>query len=486
MNRPIRTLSIGCLLLFLALLINVNYVAVIKAGELNEQSTNKRVRDEECSRERGPILVAGDPVARSVKSNDSLEYIRRYSHGRLYAPVTGFFSCTYGTTGVEQTENAILSGSDSRLFVNRVIDMVGNEQPKGGSVLLTLDPAAQEAAAAGLAALPGDTKGAAVALDPQTGAVLAMVSTPSYDPNELATHDQEQLKRNYERLSTSPDKDMRNRATQERYPPGSTFKLVTAAAALSNGYSPDSPVKGGSVLDLPQTTHDLHNENGGSCGGNQITLTQALEVSCNVAFGDLGLKLGADTLREQAEKFGFNEKVIEELPASVASVFPDDINEPQTALSAIGQYEVAATPLQMAMVAAGIANGGDVMQPYVVQAVRSPDVEILDEADPKVLHQAVSGGVADELTQMMVGVVENGTGTNVQIPGVEVAGKTGTANSAASRSPYAWMVTFAPAEDAEVAVAVFIESAAVERGDVSGNGLAGPIAKRIMEAVIQQ
>jgi peptidoglycan glycosyltransferase len=279
---------------------------------------------------------------------------------------------------------------------------------------------------------------------------------------------------------------MRNRATQERYPPGSTFKLVTAAAALSNGYSPDSPVKGGSVLDLTQTTHDLHNENGGSCGGNQITLTQALEVSCNVAFGDLGLKLGADTLREQAEKFGFNEKVIEELPASVASVFPDDINEPQTALSAIGQYEVAATPLQMAMVAAGIANGGDVMQPYVVQAVRSPDVEILDEADPKVLHQAVSGGVADELTQMMVGVVENGTGTNVQIPGVEVAGKTGTANSAASRSPYAWMVTFAPAEDAEVAVAVFIESAAVERGDVSGNGLAGPIAKRIMEAVIQQ
>jgi len=485
-NRPIRTLAIGCLLLFIALLINVNFVSVIRAGELNSQADNKRVRDEECSRERGPILVGGDAVARSVKSHDDLEYIRRYSEPKLYAPVTGFFSCTYGTSGIEQTQNAILSGSDSRLFVNRVIDMVGNEQPKGGSVLLTLDPEVQIAAAKGLAALPGDTAGAAVALDPETGAILAMVSTPSYDPNLLATHDQEELAANYARLSNSPDKVMRNRATQERYPPGSTFKLVTAAAALSNGYSPDSLVKGDAVLDLPQTSRDLHNENGSSCGGSEITLTRALEVSCNVAFGDLGLKLGQDTLRDQAEMFGFNEDIIDELPASADSVFPENLDEPQLAFSAIGQYEVAATPLQMAMVAAGIANGGDVMRPYVVQAVRSPDVEILDEADPEVLHQAVSGGVADDLTQMMVGVVENGTGSNVQIPGVDVAGKTGTANSAQDRSPYAWMVTFAPADDAEVAVAVFIESTAVERGEVSGNGLAGPIAKSIMEAVINQ
>ncbi len=484
MNKPIRTLAVGCFALFAMLLINLNYVQVLRAGDLNDDSANKRVRDAECSRERGAILVGGDPVARSVPSNDNLKFVRKFTKPELYAPVTGYFSCIYGTSGIESSENAVLSGSDERLFVNRVIDMVGNKQPKGGSVLLTIDPRAQQAALDGLNRLPGDTRGAVVALDPTKGSILAMVSKPTYDPNFIATHDTSVAERNWERLTTDdPMKKMTNRATQEIYPPGSTFKLVVASAALSNGYSPDSTVKGGTSLDLPQSSDTLTNEGGSDCGGSEITLTQALAVSCNVSFGDLGLKLGAQTLQDQAEKFGFNEDYFDQL-SSAESRFPTEMDEPSTALSSIGQFDVAASPLQMAMVTAGIANGGAVMRPYVVQEVRSPGLDVLDEADPEVLHQAISGSVADELTQMMVEVVETGTADEVKMPGISVAGKTGTANSSEEKSPYAWMVSFAPADDPQVAVAVFIEQTDVPRPDISGGGLAGPIAKGVMQAVI--
>ena len=484
MNRPIRALAVGCFVLFAMLLINVNYIQVFQAGGLNDKNDNKRARDAECSRQRGPILVDGEPVAESIPSNDSLEFLRTYKEPDLYAPVTGFFSCIYGTSGVENSENSILSGSDERLFVNRVVDMVGNEQPKGGSVLLTLDARAQQAALDGFAALPGETSGAAVALDPRTGAILAMVATPSYNPNLIATHDVEAAQRAWKRLTSERGEErFLNTAAQEIFPPGSTFKLVVAAAALSNGYAPDSSVKGGTSLDLPLSTKVLRNEGGSDCGGEEITLTQALAVSCNVAFADLGLKLGAETLEEQAEKFGFNEDYLDELPMA-ESVFPSDLDEPSTALASIGQFNVAATPLQMAMVSAGIANEGAVMRPYVVEQVRSPDLEVLDDADPEVLQQAISSSAADDLTQMMVEVVENGTGENAQIDGISVAGKTGTANSAPDRPPYAWMVTFAPADDPQVAVAVLVEQTGVARDEISGNGLAGPIAADIMQAVI--
>ncbi len=485
MNKPIRTLAVFCLVLFGMLLVNATYVQAFRASSLNAMAGNKRALDAECSRERGPILVGGKTAAKSVQTNDRLKFLRRYPQPRLYAPVTGFFSCYYGTRAVENSENAILSGTDSRLFVNRLLDIIGNNQPQGGSVLLTIDAAAQRAAYQGLLALPGQTRGAVVALDPKTGAILANVSVPSYNPNLLATHSFTAAKAAWTRLNANGAPNLISRSTESIYPPGSTFKLVTAATALENGYTPDTMVRGGAELALPQTTHVLHNENGSDCGGDQITLTQALVVSCNVSFADLGLKLGADKLRDQAEKFGFNESYLDQVPFSVSN-FPSDLNEPQTALSAIGQYDVAATPLQMAMVAAGIANGGAVMTPYVVGEVRSPDLDVLDRAQPQVLHQAVSGTVAGELTQMMVDVVESGTGTPAQIPGVSVAGKTGTANSSTSRSPYAWMVAFAPANDPQVAVAVLVERTAVSRADITGGGLAGPIARNVMEAVIGQ
>jgi peptidoglycan glycosyltransferase len=485
MNRPIRTLSVFSLVLFGLLLVNANYVQVYRAGALDAMSDNRRARDAECSSERGPILVGRKTAAKSVASGDRLKYLRRYTAAKLYAPVTGFFSCYYGTRAVESSENSILSGTDSRLFVNRLLDLIGNNQPQGGSVLTTIDAGAQQAAYHGLLALPGNIRGAVVALDPGTGAILADVSVPSYNPNLLAGHDFETVRAAYQALNADGAVKLISRSTQSIYPPGSTFKLVTAATALSNGYTPNTMVRGGTSLDLPQTSHVLHNENGSDCGGDQITLTQALVVSCNVSFGDLGLKLGAKRLRDQAERFGFNEDYLTQLPFS-ASQFPQTLDEPETALSAIGQFDVAASPLQMAMVAAGIANGGAVMTPYVVAEVRSPDLDVLSKAQPEVLHQAISGSVADELTQMMVDVVNTGTGSPAEIPGVSVAGKTGTANSDTSRSPYAWMVTFAPANDPQVAVAVVIEQSGVSREDITGGGLAGPIARAVMQAVIQR
>ncbi|HSE69911.1 MAG TPA: penicillin-binding protein 2 [Nocardioidaceae bacterium] len=485
MNKPIRTMSIVCLLLFMGLLLNSTYLQYLQAEELNSRNDNKRVRDAEFSRERGAILVRGRSIAESKPVDDQFEFQRTYPQPEKYAHITGYYSYTYGRNAVELTQNDILSGSDPRLFVNRVVDMFGNTQPKGGDVTLTIDPQAQDAAYDGLRELGRDVKGSVVALDPSTGAIQAMVSSPSYDPGELSSHNLSAIQRNWERLTTNENRPMTNRGIQEVLPPGSTFKLVTAAAALSSGqYKPDSLVPGGTSLDLPQTDTDLVNEGGSDCGGEKITLSQALEVSCNVSFGYLGLTLGADTLEEQAQKFGFGEKYLDDLNGQVESRFPENPDDPQTALSAIGQFDVAATPLQMAMVTAGIANGGTVMKPYLVDEVRSPDLDVLDKTNPEPFRNAVSSSVARDLTQMMIEVVDQGTGATAQMPGIKVAGKTGTAQSAPDRPPYAWFVSFAPADDPEVAVAVLVEDAGVERNAISGSGLAAPIAKRVMEAVM--
>ncbi|MDQ4086105.1 MAG: penicillin-binding protein 2 [Actinomycetota bacterium] len=487
MNRPIRLLSIGCILLFMALLLNVNYVQFVNADNLAAHSGNTRVQVAEFSRERGPILVADDTVAVSRPVDDRYEFQRRYPRAKPYAHVTGFYSFLFGSSGIELTQHQILSGSDPRLFVNRVIDLITSEQPQGGSVLLTLDRAAQRAAWRGLQDLPGNAKGAVVALRPDTGEVLAMTSTPSYNPNRLASHDFDATEKAWERLNSASAKPMFNRATQGIYPPGSTFKLVTASAALqSGGYTPESSVTGTAALDLPLTTTNMVNDSGGSCGAETITLRQALAVSCNTAFADVGMDLGARKLEEQAEKYGFGQDLLEDLPGVAESQFPNNPDEPQTAFSAIGQFDVAATPLQMASIVAGIANNGTVMKPYVVSEVRAPDLTTIEETQPEEFSQAVSPGTAQQLQSMMVSVTNEGTGGTGAIPGVGVGSKTGTAQSSESRAPYAWYVSFAPSDDPEVAVAVFVEDANVSRDQISGSGLGGPIAKSVMQAVIDR
>ncbi len=499
MNKPIRFLSVGCMLLFLALLGQATYVQYWQAADLSSLSShpdNVRVRDAEFSRERGPIVVRKGSkttaIAESDKSNDRYLFQRKYSQGPLYASLTGFFSRDYGLGGIESSQNSLLSGSDSKLFLNRVIDLVDNQDPQGGSVELTVNPAAQKAAYDGMRRLGENIRGSVVAIEPTTGRILAMVNSPSYDPNRLATHDFGSVGRVKSKLENAKPSPLDNPAIESVLPPGSTFKLVTAAAALANGYSPDSKVPGGSSLDLPQTTKSLPNSGGGSCGGAKITLTRALEVSCNVAFGDVGLQLGAKKIGVQASKFGFGERYFTDLDDALTkqarSRFPSDADKPQSALSAIGQFDVAATPLQMAMVVAGIANGGTVMSPYLVEQTNSPDLDVLSKTDPRPIagQPAMSSGNAASLTDMMVSVVDRGTGSTARIPGVKVAGKTGTAQSAKDRPPYAWFVSFAPDRDAKVAVAVLIQDAGVSRNSISGSGLAAPIAKAVMEAVMNK
>ena len=494
MNKPIRNLSVACMVLFVALLVNATFVQYWQAGDLTslkEHPDNKRVRDAEFSRERGAILVRGKAIAESNKSDDIYKFQRVYPQGLEYAHVSGFYSRDYGLGAIESSENSVLSGSDDKFFYERVIDLVDNTAPRGGSVSVTLNPKAQQAAYDGLRDLGDNVQGAVVALEPSTGKVLAMVSSPSYDPNRLASHDFRQVGRVKARLESNRLRPLDNRAIEETLPPGSTFKLVTAAAALNSGkYNPETEVPGTARLDLPQTTTDLVNSGRGSCGGDEISLTEALQVSCNVAFGAIGLDLGDDALRETAEKFGWGTRTFHDLDDDLTrqsvSRFPEDPDPPQTALSAIGQFDVAATPLQMAMVGAGIANNGTVMKPYVVDEIKSPKLNSLSKTDPSPMpdQPAMQPDAARDLAQMMVDVVDDGTGRTAQIPGVEVGGKTGTAQSAPDRPPYAWFVSFAPADDPQVAVAVLVQDAGVERDTISGSGLAAPIAKSVMEAVI--
>lgn len=484
MNKPIRRMATFCLVLFTLLMLNATYLQYVQAESLNSDPKNRRVAIAAFSRDRGAILVGRNPVAESVPVDDQFKFQRTYPAPFKFGHITGYFSY-FSQTGIEQTQNDILSGEDSRFFVTRLVDLIQNSAPQGGRVQLTINQAAQDAAFEGLRALGEGVEGAVVALEPSTGRVLAMVSSPSYDPNRLASHDIAAVTDSYNELNEDPAKPLLNRGIQTTLPPGSTFKLVTAAAAIESGkYDADSMVPGGAEFDLPQSSVTIPNHDGGNCGGDEISMTQALAVSCNYTFLSLADELGTDAMREQAEKFGFNERYLEDLPAQAVSRYPATLNAPQTAMSGIGQSDVTASPLQMAMVVSGIANGGELNRPYLVEEVQSPNFRTLDKTTPDVLGQAVSSSTARELTDMMVATVQSGTATAAQIPGVAVAGKTGTAQSSADRPPYAWFVSFAPADDPVVAVAVLVESSSFPREEIAGGRLGAPIAKSVMEAVI--
>jgi penicillin-binding protein A len=473
--------AVAVLIGFGLLLANVNFVQVVQAGSLKRDPHNGRVLIQQFARPRGPIVVGGTTIARSVKTNDALKYVRTYSEGARYAAVTGFYSFVYGATALERTENALLSGTDDRLAFKRLSDLLTGREPQGAAVLLTLNRAAQQAAVDGL----GNRPGAVVALDPRTGAILAMASAPSYDPNPLATHNGRSIQAAYQRLVKDSNSPLLNRATSDTYPPGSLFKVVTAAAALTSGrYRPDTRVPAPRSLDLPQTTKNLTNFGGESCGdGKTDTLTHALQISCNTAFGGLGLALGGDAIASQARAFGFGASY--RVPLTVVpSVFPSGLDPPQTAQSAIGQFSVRVTPTQAAMIAAAVANHGTLMKPYLIAQVKAPDLSTLEVTKPQELSRAVSPEVADQLTTMMQRVVEAGTGQAARIPGVAVAGKTGTAQHAVGQPPHAWFIGFAPAESPQVAVAVLVENGGGAGSDATGGRVAAPIARAVMQAVL--
>ena len=463
--------------MFGALLINANVVQVGQAQSLKDDPRNSRVLYNEYSHQRGPIIVDGHAVALSKKTNDSYKYLRIYPGGDIYAPVTGYYSLLVGDTGIEQAENGILSGDSDKLFVRRISDYFTGREPQGGQVVLTLNSRVQQAAYDALAG----KRGAVVVMNPQTGAIIAMVSRPSYDPTPLTTHNTRQIKQAYDGLLNEGDSPLLNRAISQTYPPGSTFKVVTAAAALSSGrFGPGSQLPAPDRLSLPQTTHKLQNFEGEQCtGGSQISLADALRVSCNTAFGALGLRLGGDTIRKQAEAFGFGKDIRVPMAAS-PSRFPEDISGPNLAFAAIGQDSDAVTPLQMAMVASGVANKGVVMQPYLVDKTLAPDLSTLSVTQPKEFSRAVSPGVAADLTQMMQGVVQSGTGTAAQIPGVAVAGKTGTAENVPGQPTHAWFIAFAPVQNPTIAIAVIVEHGG------TGGTTAAPIARQVMEAALNR
>ena len=476
MNAPLRRVAISVLVLFTLLIVNVNYIQVVRAEKLRNDRGNTRVLAEEYDRERGSIVVAGKEIALSVPTDDRLTYLRQYPDGELYAGVTGYYSVVYGNAGLERAENDLLAGSDPRLVFRRLADLFTGRDPAGGNVELTLDPAVQQAAMSGLEGVTG----AVVALDPSTGAILGMASTPSYDPNQLSSHDPQAIRAYWDQLSAA-DRDPRlNRAISDNFPPGSLFKVIVSAAALEDGYTPETVIPAPQELPLPNSSRVIPNFNGSACSSSgEQSLIDALTISCNTAFAQLGMDLGEDRVREMAEAFGMDGETFD-IPLQVEGSSIGEVeDEAALAQTSIGQRDVRMTPLQAALVAATVANDGVQMRPYLVDQVQAPDLTVIDSTQPEEWRDAVSSDVANQLTEMMKSVVDNGSGRAARIPGVEVAGKTGTAQVSADVPDHTWFMGFAPADDPKIAVAVFVAN-----GGGTGGERSAPIARQVMEAYL--
>ena len=492
MDRQIRKLGIALLVLFLIAFAQVNYIQVFAADRIAEDPANaQRQLIAEYRIDRGSILAADGTtvLASSRKSPGALRFQRRYPHGELYAHETGFYSFVFGRTELEQSYNDFLTGDAAELLPQTLTDLVLGRPKQGATIVTTLVPEIQEAAATAAQAEAGDV--AIAAIDPATGDVLALVSEPTYDPNPLASQDPDVVRDSWDELNADPEKPLLSRSSDELFPPGSTFKLVTASAALENGFGPESLWPNPNELDLPLTDATIENFGGSTCsGGSQITLADALRQSCNVVFGAVGLELGADKLAAQARAYGFTAEAGEDLvPFDIpwtSGVFPApetfEGRDPAVAISAIGQQDVAANPLQMALVAGAIANDGVEMQPRLVTEARDPSGRVIAEFQPQEFSQPLSPENSAALTQMMVGVVEAGTGTAAQIPGVTVAGKTGTAQHGEGENPHAWFVCFAPAEAPRIAVAVIVLDGGSLGSEATGGQVAAPIARAVLEA----
>jgi peptidoglycan glycosyltransferase len=484
-NKPLRRVAIFCGLLILALLLRDNWLQFVRADELNAHPDNTRVRIERYANQRGNIIVDGKPITGSVDSKDPYyKYKRTYTDGPMWAPVTGYASQAYDANQIEKIEDGILTGNDDRLFFDRTLAMFTGEKKKGGDVVTTLSGAAQKAAFEGL----GDKTGAVVAIEPKTGKILAMASTPSYDPSSFAGYSGKDEKA-WVALEKDKNKPKQNRALREIYPPGSVFKVVTAAAALENGKVTDinAATDTPDGWKIPLSTKEMVNH---ASGCANASLKRALDISCNSVFAKLGDDVGRDKMVEMAEKFGFNAEQFTPVRSS-ASVYDKKADRGGNALSSIGQFNTATTPLQMAMVTAAIANDGKLMKPYMIDQLRAPNVDIIKQNEPEEMSQPVSPKNAQLLQQMMESVVANGTGgkADLNMEGVKVGGKTGTAQHGDknAKRPYAWFISYAKtAEGSPVAVAVIVEdSAGTDREDISGGGLAAPIAKAVMKAVMK-
>jgi len=485
MTKELRRLSFVMLAMFLALFASTSYIQVIGAGDLQANSENRRALYDSYEVQRGSIFAGNAVIASSVASDDFYSWNRQYPDAEMWAPVTGYINPVLGSaTGLEQAMNSALSGTGGSQFLSRVEQIVSGQPPQGSNVLTSLDPELQQIAWDALDGL----EGAVIVMEPDTGRILAMVTSPSYDTNLLASHNTAEVDTEYQRLLDDALNPMYNRAIAGALdPPGSTFKLVVAAAALSSGqFTPESDFDNPSSWTLPGTSTPIYNFDNGTCGaGETATIATALRLSCNIPMAQLAVALGDDAIRAQAEKFGFNTSF--ELPlASTASVYPRALNDAQTALTGFGQGDVQATPLQMAMVAAGIANGGVVMNPQMVDSVVGADLTVQETFESTEFGAALTPDVAEEMTSMMIANVSSGAASGARIDGVDVAGKTGTAEHGVGDPYTLWFTGFAPADDPEVAVAVMVQNGGGRGQSGTSNGIAAPIAKKIFEAVLSR
>lgn len=488
MNKSLRQLFTAVVVLFVILGLSSTVFTAIKATELNNDSRNTRALYHTLGAPRGAILASdGTVLAESVPTNDSFSYQRIYSNGLVYAPVTGFFSITHATDrGIESSRNEQLNGQASSLFWQQVKSIFTGSESKGASVETSIDPTLQTLAYQ----LLDGKEGAIIASDPTTGRILAMASTPSYDPNVLATHDGAQANTAYDDLVSQQSNPMLNRATSQLFPPGSTFKIVVAAAALESGnYQPDTEIPAGASYTLPGTSTDLTNATtAGNGTDGKITLEQAVANSSNTAFAQLGVTLGADAIREQAEKLGYDDRILVDgttatgTPSYTAvSKFPEDPADDRLALACIGQGDTLTTPMQNLLVAMAVANDGVLIQPTLVDRVRASDLSVISETYPHTMSEAFSADTANKLTQMMEQVIpaEN---PSLAIDGISIAAKTGTAQIGESNEANdAWIIGFAPADDPKIAVSVVVHNV-----NDYGAHVAGPMMRAIMQEALQQ
>lgn len=485
MNRQIAKLGVGLLVCYAVLFVQLNRLTVFEAAELQDNPANNREVLRDYDGPRGSIATAdGVLLAESVPNPEGarFERSRRYPEGELFAHTVGYYSLNIGSAGLEQSYNAELAGRTLDLSFQGLDDLF-IERDRTGDLVLTLRADAQRVARDQL----GGQRGSVVAIDPRTGDLLAFWSVPSFDPNLLSNQDFQAANDAYALLQADQQKPLLARMYRERYFPGSTFKVVTAAAGLASGKvtvdGPEYPRE--SQFVPPQTNRPLRNFGGSTCGGRLLDI---LRVSCNTAFARMAVDVGPGQMIDTAQAFGFNDAPPIDLPGAARSVFPTDFDQnlPALAQSGIGQNDVSATPLQMALVAAAVANGGSIMAPQVVAAVRDDENQVVEEREPEEWRRAMSPEDAATLRRAMIGVVEQGTASRLAIPGMEVGGKTGTAQLGTDppRS-HAWIIGFAgpPGGEPTVAVAVLVEG---QEGasEQTGGRVAAPIARAVMETVL--
>ncbi|MEV4540216.1 peptidoglycan D,D-transpeptidase FtsI family protein [Micromonospora echinaurantiaca] len=495
MNAPLRRVGVVVMILFGLLFANLNWIQAYKADEYRTSDYNGRVQVAEYERKRGNIEAGGTAFAVSKETDGELKYQRTYPGGAKYAHVLGYKPVNLADTGIERSENDFLAGTSDQLFIDRFKDMFTGDQTAGGNVLLTISKRAQDVAYDQLRNNNrGVSKGAAIAIDPRTGAVQALVSMPSFDPNPLASHDTKAATAAYNKLEQDADRPLRNRALGEVLPPGSTFKIVVAAAALENGVGKSTQIPAGASFTPPTSGTPIRNAAPSICPESQVSLLEAVTESCNTGFAQLGIRLGAEAIKEKARQFGFEQDdlTVGQLGEGGHPVAASRTGDMQNAdggddpaalaQSSIGQRDVRMTPLEGAMIAASVANGGSQMRPYLVRQLLGPDrTTSYYTANPRELRQPVSGQVAADLREMMVSVVENGTGRNARINGYTVGGKTGTAQSGPQTRDHGWFIGFALDKNGTPvsAVCVLLE----EAGD-GGSAEAARIGGQIMRAAI--